>query len=188
MASIPGSGRSPGEGHGNPLQYTCLENPMDRGAWRAAAHGFLKSQTRLKCLSTHRVTGGLQSHQESGFSFIQCQEGSQVLALSEHPNVEDRVPSPVLHYLADFPHLAFGFSVYDRRRLDQMKVSRGYDPERFQGKSAPSLKAQGLCLLHTRHPSRSTPQGVCVQGCKQPAISILRHPSHLGCCRRSKSQ
>ena len=34
--SIPGSGRSPGEGHGNPLQYSCLENPMDRGAWRAA--------------------------------------------------------------------------------------------------------------------------------------------------------
>ena len=36
---IPGSGRSPGEGHGNPLQYSCLENPMDRGAWQAAVHG-----------------------------------------------------------------------------------------------------------------------------------------------------
>ena len=35
MSSIPGSGRSPGEGNGNPLQYSCLENPMDRGAWRA---------------------------------------------------------------------------------------------------------------------------------------------------------
>ena len=36
--SIPGSGRSPGEGNGNPLQYSCLENPMDRGAWRATVH------------------------------------------------------------------------------------------------------------------------------------------------------
>ena len=37
--SIPGSGRSPGEGNGNPLQHTCLENPMNRGAWRATVHG-----------------------------------------------------------------------------------------------------------------------------------------------------
>ena len=45
--SIPGSGRSPGEGNGNPLQYSCLENPMDRGAWLATVHGVAKSQTRL---------------------------------------------------------------------------------------------------------------------------------------------
>ena len=37
--SIPGSRRSPGEGHGNPLQYSCLENPMDRGAWQATVYG-----------------------------------------------------------------------------------------------------------------------------------------------------
>ena len=37
--SIPGLGRSPGGGHGHPLQYSCLENPMDRGAWRATVHG-----------------------------------------------------------------------------------------------------------------------------------------------------
>ena len=46
-ASIPGSGRSPAEGHGNPLQYSCLENPKDRGAWWAIAHGVTKSWTRL---------------------------------------------------------------------------------------------------------------------------------------------
>ena len=40
--SIPGLGRSPGEGNGNPLQYSCLENPMDRGAWQAAVHGVAK--------------------------------------------------------------------------------------------------------------------------------------------------
>ena len=45
---IPGSGRSPGEGHGNPLQYSCLENSMDRGAWRATVHGVSKSWTRVK--------------------------------------------------------------------------------------------------------------------------------------------
>ena len=42
--SIPGSGRSPGEGNGNPLQYSSLENAMDRGAWRATVHGITKSQ------------------------------------------------------------------------------------------------------------------------------------------------
>ena len=47
LGSIPGSGRSPGEGNGNPLQYSCLENPMDRGAWWAIVHGVAKSRTRL---------------------------------------------------------------------------------------------------------------------------------------------
>ena len=47
LGSIPVSGRSPGEGNGNPLQYSCLENPMDRGAWWAAVHGVTKSQTQL---------------------------------------------------------------------------------------------------------------------------------------------
>ena len=44
MGSIPGSGRSPGGGHGNPLQYACLENLMDRGAWQATVHGVSKSR------------------------------------------------------------------------------------------------------------------------------------------------
>ena len=43
--SIPGSGRSPGEGDGIPFQYSCLENPMDGGAWKAAVHGVAKSRT-----------------------------------------------------------------------------------------------------------------------------------------------
>ena len=46
--SIPGSGRSPGGGHGNPLQYSSLKNPMDRGAWWAIVHRVTKSQTGLK--------------------------------------------------------------------------------------------------------------------------------------------
>ena len=43
--SIPGSGRSPGDAHGNPLQYSCLENSIDRGAWQAVVHRVAKSQT-----------------------------------------------------------------------------------------------------------------------------------------------
>ena len=53
LNSIPGLGRSHGGGHGNPLRYSCLENPMDRGAWRATFHGVTKSQTRL---SNHTCT------------------------------------------------------------------------------------------------------------------------------------
>ena len=47
-SSIPGSGRSPGRGHGNPLQYSCLEKPMDSRAWRATVHAVAKSWTGLK--------------------------------------------------------------------------------------------------------------------------------------------
>ena len=52
--SIPGLGRSLGEGNGNPLQYSCLKNPMDRGAWQPTVHGVTKSQTRLSDF-THTV-------------------------------------------------------------------------------------------------------------------------------------
>ena len=47
LGLIPGLGISPGEGNGNPLQYTCLKNPMDRGAWWAAVHDLTKTWTRL---------------------------------------------------------------------------------------------------------------------------------------------
>ena len=53
----PGSGRSLGRGRGNPLQYSCLENSMDRGAWRATVHRVAKSWTRLKRLSTRGRPG-----------------------------------------------------------------------------------------------------------------------------------
>ena len=51
LGSIPGLGRSPGDGNGNPLQYSCLEDPMDRGAWWATVHLVAKSQTRLSDLT-----------------------------------------------------------------------------------------------------------------------------------------
>ena len=52
LGSIPGSGRSPGEGNGNQLQFSCLENPMDGGAWWATVHGS-QSRTRLTRLGRH---------------------------------------------------------------------------------------------------------------------------------------
>ena len=54
--STPGWGRSPGEGDGNPLQYSCLENPIDRGAWWATVRGVAESRTRLKQLSTQSIS------------------------------------------------------------------------------------------------------------------------------------
>ena len=72
---IPGSGRSPGGGHGNPLQYFCLKNPMDRGNWQATIHGITKSWTRLS-LHTHthptqavitEVAGICQASHSRGF-------------------------------------------------------------------------------------------------------------------------
>ena len=62
MGSIPGSGRFPGGEHGNALQYSCLENPMDRGAWWAILHGVEKGQTGLSDSHTH--TGLSDSHTE----------------------------------------------------------------------------------------------------------------------------
>ena len=53
LGSIPGSGRSSGEGNRNSLQYSCLENPMDRGAWWATIHGVAKSQTTTERLHFH---------------------------------------------------------------------------------------------------------------------------------------
>ena len=53
VSFIPKSGRSPRGGHGNPLQCSCLENPMDRGAWQAIIHGVTEGRTRLKRVSTH---------------------------------------------------------------------------------------------------------------------------------------
>ena len=60
--SIPGSGRSPEEGNGNPLQYSCLENPMDRGACWATVHGVAKSQTRLSDFTIYWSPPGSSVH------------------------------------------------------------------------------------------------------------------------------
>ena len=83
--SIPGSGRSPGEGNGNPLQHSCLENPMNRGAWQAIVYGVAKSQTRLSdftslhfiyhnrhMLKVHGLHSLESSNSEPSFSKFWC--------------------------------------------------------------------------------------------------------------------
>ena len=60
LGSIIGSGRSPGGGRGNPLQYSCLENPMDREAWQATIHRIAQSWTQLKRLSTNNTNSKIQ--------------------------------------------------------------------------------------------------------------------------------
>ena len=65
MGSIPGPGRSPGKRNGYPLQYSCLENPMDRGTWQAAVHGVTKSQTQLSNQTVTTTTGHSANRQQT---------------------------------------------------------------------------------------------------------------------------
>ena len=74
MGSIPGSERSPGEGNGNPLQYSCLENPMDRGAWWAAVHGVTKSWTGVNSNNICR-NKDLRSDDKKQNSLLQLTHG-----------------------------------------------------------------------------------------------------------------
>ena len=69
--SVPGSERSPGEGNGNPLPCSCLENPMDRGARWATVHGFTKSQTRLTEYVCMRVHTHTHIHTHTYFCLLQ---------------------------------------------------------------------------------------------------------------------
>ena len=64
---IPGSGRSSGGGHDNPLQYSCLENPVDRGVWQAAVHGVAESQTRL---SNYTTTTASSANEHQTFKLV----------------------------------------------------------------------------------------------------------------------
>ena len=72
MGSIPGWGRFPGEEHGEPLLYSCLENPMDRGAWWVTVHRVTKSQTQIKWLSAHFCHSNRNSLRRDFFVFLSC--------------------------------------------------------------------------------------------------------------------
>ena len=80
VGSIPGLGRSPGEGHSNPLQYSCPENTMDRGAWWATVHGVIKSLTRLSDDSHNRVSVSFcfLSH---FYFFLRCSKSLMITGL-----------------------------------------------------------------------------------------------------------
>ena len=74
LGSIPGLGRSPGEGSGNPIQCSCLENPIDRGAWWATVHGVAKSWKELKQLSMHACEIKRFKEREPGCKHSRCQD------------------------------------------------------------------------------------------------------------------
>ena len=100
VSSIPGSGRSPGRGNSNPLQYSCLGNPMDRGAWRATVHGIIKICTELSmhtCVHTHTHTQLLYNvmlvsavkHEPAGSIHISPPSGPPSHPASHHKQILD---------------------------------------------------------------------------------------------------
>ena len=116
--SIPGSGRSPREADGNPLQYSCLENPMDGGAWRATVHGVPKESNRTEGLTlslsqvfhtqpqrqdrTQAYPGCQRERSEMGRVRRSVQFSCSVMSNSLQP-IDGSTPGfPVLHYLPDF--------------------------------------------------------------------------------------
>ena len=78
---IPGSGRSPGEGKGNPLQYSCLENPMDRGAWQAIVHGVTKESD-----ITEQLTLSLSKNPTAAKSHVRTCSGTKGLHMAMIPS------------------------------------------------------------------------------------------------------
>ena len=70
--SIPGWGRSPGEGNGNPLQYSCLENPMEGGAWEATVHGVAESNTTEPERQTTTTTRAYEAHINVEYKVLIC--------------------------------------------------------------------------------------------------------------------
>ena len=117
LGLIPGSGRSPGGGHGNPLQYSCLENPTDRGAWKATARGVAKSRTprsgfpsltqapgwRVTPEDAPRKKGApspqvLERYAMCAARWIQCEESLTTYGLlGKHPTTGQPVMSPFVN-------------------------------------------------------------------------------------------
>jgi len=136
MGSIPGSGRSPGEGNGNPLQYSCLENPMGRGAWWAMVHRVAKSLTRLKWHRTQEDQ--LFWHQgpvswKTVFSWIGWRDGDWFL---DDSSTLYLLCTLFLLFLHQF-HLSS--SSIDHKGWGPLIYSVSYNRQRFHSDSWPAL-------------------------------------------------
>ena len=115
LGSIPGSGRSPGEGNVNPLQYYCLENPMDRGAWLATVHGVAKSWTRRRDFTFTFFHVGI---------CLQCRETQVQSWVGKIPWRREWQPTPV--FLPGESHgqrSLEGYSLWGCKELDVTKVT-----------------------------------------------------------------
>ena len=80
---IPGSGKPLGEGNGNPLQYSCLENPMDRRAWQATVHRVTNSWTQLKQVSVHRINSRKTTPRHIIFKWQKVRDKGKILGESQ---------------------------------------------------------------------------------------------------------
>ena len=104
LGLISGSGRSPGRGHGNPLQYSCVENPMDRGAWRAEVHGVAETRTRLSDSAAAVKSSRRHGASSEGALFLSSPEADFHIAkwVSRLKEFEKPRPgSPSLQHLGD---------------------------------------------------------------------------------------
>ena len=136
---IPGSGGSPGGGHGNPLQFSCLENPKDRGAWRATAHQIM-SQTQLKWLSIHACM-----HAVSGVPF--CYKPTKIEDMKAEITKHKRSFSKDLKVLRK---LSFSCEGMSQVRMDWLCSLRNYLRD-FPG--SPVVKTPcSPCWRHRFHP------------------------------------
>ena len=128
LDSVPGSGRSPGGGHGNPLQYSCLENPMDRGTWRATVHKVAKSRTQLKRLSMH-ISGEKVKRNKKGYKrkwgFLGGASGKEPACQCKRLKRGERwQPTPV--FLPGESHgqrNLMGYSPWGRKELDTTEMT-----------------------------------------------------------------
>ena len=99
-SSLPGSGRSPGGRQGNPLHYSCLDNPKDRGAWQATVHGVAKSWTRLKWLNMHSRMYYLREKWYTQDSQQRCTTVENVMARNKDGRKSGR--GHLLHFTMHF--------------------------------------------------------------------------------------
>ena len=90
--SVPGLGRPPGGGHSNPLQYSCLENPLDRGTWWTTVHTVTKSWTRLQRLSTHAHREGVKEALGGGRGNSRIERKHLTLMVDEKNHNWETVP------------------------------------------------------------------------------------------------
>ena len=125
---IPGSGRSPGGRHGNPLQYSCLGNPMDRGAWQATVHRVTQSQTQLKQISTAWHNGSVS------ISLNLLLPALQQIFLSS--NLKIHLHIYILSYICHDLKLFWGI-------ISFITQKRQYLPPKAMLKPNPSLSIQG---------------------------------------------
>ena len=154
--SIPRSGRSPRGGHGNPLQYSCLENPMDRGVWRAAVHG---------------ATWG---HYWSDWTYPLSQTPAEFHRLP--PNVLSRSQSKVTRWIVRAIWLRHLSPHWSPGLIRLIRLARWVSPSSL---SAPCMSLPKLRAQHIKRMTIPSRELVLGQGCTSGCTSLLEPPNKL---------